>query len=88
MVLAEWADLIFSMGGLIFGASSFVSVWARAGRAIPLLASIPTMSVLWLYSFTFNDLAFSYTAIVTGTNALLWTILALQRIRAWKPRHG
>lgn len=82
MVLAEFADWIFSAGAILFSVALVPMVWKRVGKVTPVHASGLTASVLWVYAALFADLGLLYSAATGSVTAALWTILLGQRLWA------
>lgn len=84
--MSDWQGLVFAIGSMIFAPGLIATVWASyktRDRVVPLLTSVPTAVVLWVYVGTYLTMgaSFLYAAITTGATAAMWTILT---VRWWR----
>ena len=78
-----WQGLVFAVGSLLFASGLVAMVWASykaRGRTVPLLTSVPTAAVLWVYVGTYLTMgsSFFYAAVTTTATAMMWTILIVK----------
>lgn len=88
--LVAYSGLIFMVGGFIFFPPlvKAIIVNRKQGIAWPIMTSLPTGAVLWVYAFTFvamefvlPGLYFWLSAIATFMTSTAWTMLLVQAIR-------
>ena len=74
-----WQDIVFTLGGFAFGIALLPAL--RAAEKPPLLTSTLTAGILYLYSATMVSLDLRAGAVATVVTALMWTGLAIQKLR-------
>lgn len=86
--MTDWQGLVFAVGSLLFAPGLTAMLWTSykaRKRLTPLLTSVPTAAVLWVYVGTYLTMgaSFTYAAVTTGATALMWTLLIVkwERIR-------
>lgn len=79
----DWQGLVFAVGSLVFAPSLIAMVWAshKQRKRAPLMTSIPTAAVLWVYVLTYLTMgdSFLYAALTTAATAAMWSILIFQK---------
>lgn len=80
MVLAEHADLIFTLAEVFFSVALLPSLLKRSGAHMPTITSAATAGLLFLWAVTFIELGFVYSAGVIAVSGVLWVVLMYQRL--------
>ena len=75
----SWHDVVFAVGGVVFGVSLVPTIVKRQAPA--LMTSVPTSALLVVYVATYLTMRFWFSAAVTGAIAVCWVTMAVQRIR-------
>lgn len=78
--MTSWQDFVFTGGSVLFFFSLLPSVFGR--EKPPLLTSLPTGILLLLFAATYASLGLAISAVMTVPTAILWLVIALQRIVA------
>jgi hypothetical protein len=82
----SWQDIVISVGSLVFAVALIPSV---VGQDKPALStSLTTGIVLTVFTVTYASLDLWYATITTAGAAILWSILAIQKIRQARARRG
>jgi len=79
----DWQGIVFAVGSLLFAPGLVAMVYASykaRKRTAPLLTSVPTAAVLWVYVGTYLTMgaSFFYAAVTTGATAFMWTLLIVK----------
>jgi hypothetical protein len=82
----SWQDIVISIGSLVFAIALIPSV---AGQDKPALStSLTTGIVLTVFTFTYASLNLWYATVTTAGAAILWSILAFQKMRQSRANRG
>ena len=73
-----WQDIVLATGSLILAVALVPSLHSKDKPA--LLTSITTSSVLFVFAFAYATLSLWYAMVTTGFTAILWAILAVQKL--------
>lgn len=81
--MSDWQGIVFAVGSLLFAPGLLAMLWASykaRDRRPPLLTSVPTATVLWVYVGTYLTMgsSFFYAAVTTGATAFMWTLLIVK----------
>ena len=74
----RWQDIVIAVGSLIFAIALLPSVLSKHKPA--LWTSAMTGTVLVVFTITYATLSLLYATITTSFAALLWIILAIQKM--------
>ena len=74
----HWQDIVIGIGSLIFAAALVPSVLSKDKPA--LWTSITTGIVLAVFTATYASLSLWYATFTTSLAALLWIVLAVQKL--------
>ena len=77
-----WQDYIITIGLIVFSIALLPSVFGK--QKPPLLTSIPTALVQFVFSVTFATLNLWFSAISQLISGILWAVIAVQVLRARK----
>jgi hypothetical protein len=75
-----WQDLVLTIGSLIFAFALIPSVLSKDKPA--LTTSVTTGVVLFIFAFVYVTLSLWFSAVTTAFTGIVWSILAIQKIRA------
>lgn len=73
-----WQDIVLAVGSLIFAIALIPSVISEHKPALS--TSILTAAVLAVFTATYATLSLWYATTTTGLTAIIWGVLAFQKI--------
>jgi uncharacterized membrane protein len=82
----SWQDIVISIGSLVFAAALIPSVLGQDKPALS--TSVTTGVVLAVFTVTYASLNLWYATVTTAVAAVLWSILALQKLRQTNASRG
>lgn len=74
----SWQDILISIGTLIFLISLLPTLFNRNAK-VPLLTSVPTFIILFLFAYTFFTLELYFTMIADILTGTVWLLIAILR---------